>query len=41
MTISSNKDTDFNDLHRLEGLAEVAAQLELSLDILQTLKTYG
>lgn len=35
------KDTDFNDLHRLEGLAEVAAQLELSLEIIQTLKTYG
>jgi putative DNA primase/helicase len=35
------KDTDFNDLHRLEGLPEVAQQLQLSLDVIATLKTYG
>lgn len=35
------KDSDFNDLHRLEGLPEVAAQLEVALDTIQTLKTYG
>ena len=40
-TPRGDKDTDFNDLHRLEGLSEVAAQLELSLEIIQTLRTYG
>jgi putative DNA primase/helicase len=40
-TARGDKDTDFNDLHRLEGLSEVAAQLQFSLDTLQELKTYG
>ena len=40
-TQRSNKDTDFNDLHRLEGLAEVAAQMETCLDGIKTLKSYG
>lgn len=40
-TARGPKDTDFNDLARLEGLPEVAAQLELSLDIIRALKTYG
>ena len=40
-TARADKDTDFNDLHRLEGLAEVTAQMQLCLDTIQTLKTYG
>ena len=40
-TQRGRKDTDFNDLHRLEGLAEVSAQIELCLDTIQTLKNYG
>lgn len=40
-TARGDKDSDFNDLHRLEGLQEVAAQLNLSLDCIQQLKTYG
>ena len=40
-TARGDKDTDFNDLHRLEGLPEVAAQLQTTLDTIQTLKTYG
>ncbi len=32
------KDTDFNDLHRLEGLPEVAAQMRLALDTIDELK---
>ena len=35
------KDTDFNDLHRLEGLAEVTNQVEQCMEMIQTLKTYG
>lgn len=34
-------DTDFNDLHRLEGLAEVASQLQVVLDAMQELRRYG
>lgn len=40
-TVRGDKDTDFNDLHRLEGLPEVAAQLQTTLDTIQQLKTYG
>ena len=40
-TARGDKDTDFNDLHRLEGLPEVAAQLQGALDIIAQLKTYG
>ena len=36
-----DKDTDFNDLHRLEGLAEVRKQLDVALDVLQQIQTYG
>ncbi len=34
-------DTDFNDLHRLEGLAEVASQLQVALDALNEVARYG
>lgn len=40
-TERGDKDTDFNDLHRLEGLPEVAAQLQVCIDTINTLKTYG
>ena len=40
-TPRSDKDTDFNDLHRLEGLEEVRAQMELTLETLETLKRHG
>lgn len=40
-TVRADKDTDFNDLHRLEGLAEVGSQMALCLDTIQQLKTYG
>ena len=40
-TPRGDKDSDFNDLHRLEGLAEVTSQMELCLETIQTLKTYG
>lgn len=40
-TTRGDKDSDFNDLHRLEGLAEVTSQLELSLDCIQEIKKYG
>lgn len=40
-TARGPKDSDFNDLHRLEGLAEVAAQLQLSLDCMDEIKKYG
>ncbi|MGB3068456.1 MAG: PriCT-2 domain-containing protein [Ottowia sp.] len=35
------KDTDFNDLHRLEGLPAVAAQLQTALDCIEEIKKYG
>lgn len=40
-TARGDKDTDFNDLHRLEGLPEVAAQLQVCLDTIRELKMYG
>ena len=40
-TARGDKDTDFNDLHRLEGLPEVAAQLQVCLDTIDELKKYG
>lgn len=36
-----DKDTDFNDLHRLEGLSEVHRQLEVALDVLREIQSYG
>lgn len=36
-----DKDTDFNDLHRLEGLSEVHKQLEVALDVLREIQRYG
>jgi putative DNA primase/helicase len=36
-----DKDTDFNDLHRIEGLPEVAAQMQLCLEIIEELRIYG
>lgn len=40
-TNRGEKDTDFNDLHRLEGLPEVAAQMAVALDLITELKVYG
>ena len=40
-TARGDKDTDFNDLHRLEGLPEVAAQMQTCLDTIQQLRSYG
>jgi len=40
-TARGDKDTDFNDLHRLEGLDEVLSQLELALDCIREIKSYG
>ena len=40
-TVRGDKDSDFNDLHRLEGLAEVTSQMELCLETIQTLRKYG
>lgn len=37
----SDGDTDFNDLHRLEGLPEVAGQLQVVFDALEELRRYG
>lgn len=37
----TDKDTDFNDLHRLSGLAEVASQLQVVLDAMEELCRYG
>lgn len=41
VTERGDKDTDFNDLHRLEGLSEVAAQLQVCLETIDELKKYG
>lgn len=35
------KDTDFNDLHRLEGLGAVVAQLRVALECIEEIKKYG
>ncbi len=40
-TARGDKDTDFNDLHRLEGLPAVAAQIQLALDCIEELRSYG
>jgi len=40
-TNRGDKDTDFNDLHRLEGLAEVKVAMDLALEIITELKAYG
>lgn len=40
-TARGDKDSDFNDLHRLEGLPEVRAQLDVCLDTITEMKTYG
>lgn len=40
-TNRGDKDTDFNDLHRLEGLSEVKAAMDLALEIINELKAYG
>lgn len=40
-TARGDKDTDFNDLHRMEGLNEVRSQLELALDCIREIKSYG
>jgi putative DNA primase/helicase len=40
-TERSNKDTDFNDLHRLEGLDAVTKQLDVCTEAIVELKKYG
>lgn len=40
-TARGDKDSDFNDLHRLEGLAEVRSQLDVCFDILADIKKHG
>lgn len=40
-TARGAKDTDFNDLHRLEGLQEVADQMGLCLEFIEELKKHG
>jgi putative DNA primase/helicase len=35
------KDTDFNDLHRLEGLTQVRQQMDLALDVMREIQTHG
>ena len=40
-TARGPKDTDFNDLHRLEGLQEVASQMGLCLELIEELKKHG
>lgn len=40
-TARGDKDTDFNDLHRLEGLPAVAAQIQLALECIEELRSYG
>ena len=40
-TTRGDKDSDFNDLHRLEGLAEVRSQLDVCFDILADIKKHG
>ena len=37
----ADKHTDFNDLHALEGLPEVAAQLQTALDCIEELRRHG
>ena len=36
-----DKDSDFNDLHRIEGLGEVQKQLGVALDVLHEIQRYG
>jgi putative DNA primase/helicase len=40
-TARGDKDTDFNDLHRLEGLPEVRSQLDLALTSIEWLQSHG
>lgn len=40
-TDRGDKDTDFNDLHRLEGIAEVANQMQTCIELLNEIKKYG
>lgn len=40
-TKRADKDTDFNDLHRLEGLTEVSSQMQTCLELLNEIKKYG
>lgn len=40
-TARGDKDTDFNDLHRLEGLPAVAEQIRLALECIEELRRYG
>jgi len=40
-TDRADKDSDFNDLHRLEGLGQVRQQLDLALDVMREIQTYG
>lgn len=40
-TPRTDKDTDFNDLHRLEGLPAVTEAMELAIEALELIKSYG
>lgn len=40
-TQRGDKDSDFNDLHRLEGLTEVANQMRTCIELLNEIKKYG
>lgn len=40
-TPRGSKDTDFNDLHRLEGLQAVRDQMALAFDVLAEIRKYG
>lgn len=37
----ADKDSDFNDLHRIEGLSEVRKQIDVALDVLHEIQKYG
>lgn len=40
-TARGDKDSDFNDLHRLEGLDQVRSQLDLALDVMHEIQCHG
>jgi putative DNA primase/helicase len=40
-TRRSDKDTDFNDLHRLEGLGAVEAAMEIAFECIQEIRRHG
>ena len=40
-TQRTDKDTDFNDLHRLEGLQAVTKNMDLCFEVIDSIKRYG